>query len=109
VARDGNDLAGLRLPDIVVPVGTYTGFNLYKSPFPAGEMCDRDGSFLAFARTDVDRASGDNRKSLAARYGDRTRYAAQVAAAARQLVHDRLLLPEDAERTITEAKAIQPF
>jgi hypothetical protein len=24
-------------------------------------------------------------------------------------VHDRLLLPEDAERTITEAKAIQPF
>jgi hypothetical protein len=109
VDRDGNDVAGLRLPDIVVPVGTYTGFNLYKSPFPACEMCDRDGSFLAFARTDVDRASGDNRKSLAARYGDRTRYAAQVAAAARQLVHDRLLLPEDAERTITEAKAIQPF
>ena len=74
-----------------------------------GEMCDRDGSFLAFARTDVDRASGDKRKSLAARYGDRARYAILVAAAARQLVHDRLLLPEDAERYITEAKARQPF
>jgi hypothetical protein len=109
VDRDGNELAGLRLPDIVVPLGTYTGFNLYKSPFPVGEMCDRDGSFLAFARTDADRARGDNRKSLAARYGDRMRYEVLVAAAARQLVHDRLLLPEDAERYIAEAKAIQLF
>jgi hypothetical protein len=72
-------------------------------------MCDRDGSFLAFAHTDAERMSGDNRKSLAARYGDRVRYAALVAAAARQLVHDRLLLPEDAERAIAEAKALQPF
>lgn len=109
VDRDGNDLAGLRLPDIVVPVGTYTGFNLYKSPFPTGEMCDRDGSFLAFAHTNAERMSGDNRKSLAARYGDRVHFAALVATAARQLVHDRLLLPEDAERYITEAKALQPF
>ena len=88
---------------------TYTGFNLYKSPFPAGEMCDRDGSYLPFARTDAERVSGDNRKSLTARYGDHVRYAVLVAAAARQLVHDRLLLPEDAERYMTEAKAIQPF
>jgi hypothetical protein len=109
VDRDGNDLGGLRLPDIAVPLGTYTGFNLYKSPFPAGEMCDRDGSFLAFARADADRASGDNRKSLATRYGDRARYAALVASAARQLVHDRLLLPEDADRYIKQAKAGQPF
>jgi len=109
VDHDGNDLGGLRLPDIAVPLGTYTGFNLYKSPFPAGEMCDRDGSFLAFAPVRAELVSGDTRKPLAVRYGDRARYAALVAAAARQLVHDRLLLPDDADHYIKEAKAIQPF
>ena len=34
-----------------VPVATYTGWNLYKTPFPEGELCDRDGSYFAFAKT----------------------------------------------------------
>ena len=58
---DGNELAGLKLPDIAVPRGTHTGWNLYKAPYPAGELADRDGSFLAFARHA--RAAGADRRS----------------------------------------------
>ena len=47
---DDNDRAGLRLPDVAVPLGTHTGFNVYKAPAIAGEMCDRDGSYLPFGR-----------------------------------------------------------
>jgi hypothetical protein len=100
VDSDGNDRAGLKLPDIAVPLGTYTGFNLYKPPYPAGEMCDRDGSFLPFASTDAQRASGDPRPSLAARYASRAHYVALVREAAQRLVAERLLLPEDADRYV---------
>jgi len=109
VDRDGNDLGGLKLPDMAAPLGTYTGFNLYKAPHPEGEMCDRDGSFLAFARGDADRAAGDPRASLAARYGSRERYVALVEASAGRLVRDRLLLAEDAERYVARAKAMPGF
>ncbi len=105
VDADGNDRGGLRLPDIVAPLGTHTGFNLYKAPFPTGELCDRDGSFLAFARSAADRSPGDPRKPLLDRYGTRDRYAALVTAAAQRLVADRLLLAEDAARYVAEAKA----
>jgi hypothetical protein len=104
VDADGNDRAGLRLPDIAVPLGTYTGFNLYAVPKLEGEMCDRDGSSLAFARTGVDRAAGDRRRSLVARYGSVDRYGALVRAEADRLVRARLLLPEDADRYAARAK-----
>ena len=48
VDADGNEVAGIRLPDIAVPLATYTGWNEYKPPYPAGEIADRDGSYLAF-------------------------------------------------------------
>ena len=34
VDADGNEIAGIRLPDIAVPRGTFTGWNLYKAPLP---------------------------------------------------------------------------
>ena len=105
VDADGNDRAGLHLPDIAVPVGTYTGFNLYKAPYPEGEMCDRDGSFLPFARSDAEKVAGDPRRSLVERYGTREQYVAQVAAEASRLVRERLLLPEDADHYVAEAKS----
>lgn len=107
VDADGNDRAGLRLPDIAAPMGTHTGFNIYKAPAIAGEMCDRDGSFLPFAKVAADKTGGDPRKSLAERYGSPARYAAAVEAAARTLVADRLLLKEDADRYVAEAKALR--
>jgi hypothetical protein len=94
VDADGNERAGIRLPDIAVPKGTFLGWNLYKAPYPDGELADRDGAFLAFAATEADRGS-DPRPSLAARYPG-TAHADAVRAVTQALLMDRLLLPEDA-------------
>ncbi len=106
VDADGNEIAGIRLPDIAAPIATYTGWNLYQTPFPEGELCDRDGSYMAFARTKSERiAAGDPRLSLEERYGNHANYVAQVRAAVAPLVQARLLLPEDAARFIAMANA----
>jgi hypothetical protein len=95
VDADGNERAGVRLPAVAVPAGTYTGWNLYAAPGLEGELCDREGSFLPFAATEAERA-GDPRPSLAARYpGPEARQAALRAAVA-ALVADRFLLARDA-------------
>jgi hypothetical protein len=94
VDSDGNEIAGVRLPDIAVPTGMFAGWNLYRAPWPAGELADRDGTYLAFAATEAERL-GDPRPSLEARYPSGTR-AAQVRVVTEALLRDRLLLEEDA-------------
>ena len=97
VDADGNEVAGIRLPDIAVPLATYTGWNVYRAE--PSELCDRDGSYIPFARTKAEReAADDPRPSLEERYGNRAAYVAQVKAVAGALVADRLLLPADARR-----------
>ncbi|HEX7928051.1 MAG TPA: alpha/beta hydrolase domain-containing protein, partial [bacterium] len=87
-------------------VATYTGWNIYKAPFPAPDLCDRDGSYLSFAATKAQRsASNDPRLSLEERYGSADAYVAKLTQAAQALVRDRLLLQEDADRYIAQAKA----
>jgi len=91
-----------------VPLGTYTGWNVYRAQ-PC-ELCDRDGSFIPFARTKAEReAAGDPRPSLEERYGSLENYVAQVETAATALVTDRLLLPADAEAYIRAAKECDRF
>ncbi len=108
VDADGNELAGIRLPDIVAPLATYTGWNVYKAQL--GELCDRDGSYIRFAKTKAEReASGDPRPSVAERYGTRAAYVAKVKAAADDLVRERLLLPDDAARYVKAAEASDQF
>ncbi len=96
VDADGNERSGIRLPDIAVPRGTFTGWNLYQEPYPSGELADRDGTFLAFAPTEAERGR-DPRTSLADRYPGNAHEDA-VRAVAEVLLKDRLLLQEDAER-----------
>jgi alpha/beta hydrolase family protein len=104
VDADGNETAGILLPDIAVPLGTYTGWNLYKAPFPEGELCDRFGTYVPFAATRAERdAKGDRRPSLEERYGDHAGYARRVGEAVRKLVAERLLLPEDGDLYIVRA------
>jgi hypothetical protein len=109
VDADGNEVAGIRLPDIAVPLATYSGWNLYRAPFPEGEVCDRDGSYFPFAKTKAERmASGDPRLSIEERYKGRTDYASLVRHASDTLVKERLLLKEDAEAYVRQAEvAIQ--
>jgi len=105
---DGNETPGIRLPDIAVPLATHTGWNLYKSPFPDGELCDRDGSYSPFAVTRAEReARKDPRPSLEERYGSHAGYVRKVEEAARALVAERLLLQEDADRLVERAKSVE--
>ncbi len=108
VDADGNEVAGLRLPHLAVPLGTYTGTNVYRD-FPS-ELCDRDGSFIPFARTRADRErTGDPRLSLEERYGTQEAYVAKVREAADALAAARLILPEDAARYVAAAAASDRF
>lgn len=106
VGPDGNELAGLKLPDIAVPRGTHTGWNLYKAPYPAGELADRDGMFLAFAATREERlVTGDTRPSLAELYPTPNDHAAALTECATRLCDDGLLLEADAAAYIARAQA----
>jgi hypothetical protein len=96
VDADGNEVAGIRLPDIAVPLATYTGWNEYKPPYPRGEIADRDGSYLAFPPA-----------KIAMRYKNRGDYVAKVQAVVDKLSADRLLLAEDADRYLEKARAEQ--
>jgi alpha/beta hydrolase family protein len=110
VNESGNETSGILLPDIAAPVATYTGWNLYAADFAEGELCDRFGSYLPFARTKADRSTnGDPRPSLEERYGDQASYVTKITAAANALVKERLLLPEDAQRYIDAARAAKLF
>lgn len=105
VDADGNEVAGVRLPDIAVPFATYTGWNEYKPPYPRGEIADRDGSCLPFPADKASReGSGDLRPSITERYKSGADYLAKVQAVVDQLLADRLILPEDAALYIERAR-----
>ena len=105
VDADGNDLAGIRLPAVSVPIGTYTGWNLRPRGLAEGELAGLLGSFIPFAKTKAERRkSGDPRLSIEERYKDRNDYVERISRAARQLIEQRYLLAEDAERMIAEAR-----
>jgi hypothetical protein len=40
---DGNDIAGIRLPEVAVPLATYTGWNLRALPAGGDDGCDHFG------------------------------------------------------------------
>ena len=108
VNEDGNETSGILPPDIAVPLATYTGWNLYKTPFPEGELCDRDGSYAPFASTRAARESrADPRLSLEERYGSHAGYLRRFQEAVQRLVADRLLLAEDAERYMARARSAE--
>jgi hypothetical protein len=108
VDGDGNEVAGIRLPPIAVPLATHTGWNVYKAQ--PGELCDRDGSYIPFAKTKAEReAAADPRPSIEERYGSRAAYVAKVKAAAAALTAERLLLPADAAAYVAAAETSDRF
>jgi hypothetical protein len=105
VDEDGNDIAGVRLPDITIPRGTHTGWNLRWRGFGEGEL-RLLGSYFPFAATKKDRlASGDPRLSLEERYPTNEHYLRAIAQAAEALQKKRLLLAEDVDRIVRAAAA----
>jgi hypothetical protein len=106
VDDDGNELAGVRLPEVAVPLATRTGWNLRTADWGADGMLTRwMGSLFAFPATPRERAErGDPRRSILERYATRQAYLDRVRAAVRELEADRLLLPADADSMIREAE-----
>jgi hypothetical protein len=97
VDADGNELDGVRLPEITVPLATYTGWNLRDPSIGAPDQrVSFEASYLPFPKTAAERQkSGDPRKSIAERYTDREDYLTQYTKALDVLVEQRWILPED--------------
>ncbi len=97
VDADGNDIAGIRMPDVSVPLGTCTGWLFRPASMGAPhELLPLRGAWIPFAVTREERErTGDPRPSLAERYPSKEAYLARVADALRQLVNRGFLLAED--------------
>jgi hypothetical protein len=108
VDADGNETAGLTLPDITIPTGTAMGWSVRsEAGGGTGELCYLDGAFIPFAKTKAEReAKNDPRPSLAERYRDNTDYAERVKAAAAALERDGYLLPQDVKLLVDRAAAL---
>jgi hypothetical protein len=102
IDASGNDLGTLNLPDVAVPLATYTGWNLRKKEVGAeGQLASLLGSYIPFARTKAERdKTGDPRPSIEELYGSFENYQKRYAKACERLVQGRYLLAEDAKRLI---------
>ena len=106
VDANGNELGGIRAPDVAVPVATHAGFNpRHPESGGGGQILEYLGSTVPLARTAADRAgAADPRPSLAERYASRESYLAEVRAAAAALAEDRLVLRGDIELCVALAR-----
>jgi hypothetical protein len=88
VDADGNDLGGLKTPQVAVPLAMHTGWNLRAPGIGSGEeMFSMTGSYFAFSPEEVKK-----------RYGDQGRYLEQVRKVARKLAAEGYLLERDLRR-----------
>jgi len=94
---DGNDIAGIRLPELTVPLATYTGWGL-RSGIWANDGCEASGQYIPFAATKAARiASGDPRPSVEERYPSYPEYRHKVINAVDELVRRRFLICDDTQ------------
>lgn len=110
VDQDGNELSGIPLPFITVPLSTHTGWNLRHPDIGgAGQVLSTGGasggtlrgSTIPFLATRAEReAAGDPRLSIQERYDSRTHYLSLVKRATEELVHQGYLLEEDLETMV---------
>ncbi|HEY7298580.1 MAG TPA: alpha/beta hydrolase domain-containing protein [Xanthobacteraceae bacterium] len=106
VDADGNDIAGIRLPFLQAPLGTFTGWGRLKTEYGGSDpdICGQLGQFIPFANSKAERlAAGDPRPSIEERYPTRRDYVESVKKAAASLVRERFLLVEDYDRIVEAA------
>jgi hypothetical protein len=105
VNNDGNELAGVKMPEISVPLATYTGWNLFNAEAgPTSLLSSMQGSYIPLPRTRADRErTKDPRMSIEERYESRDRYLALVSAAAQDLVKQRYMLEDDVDDIVKRA------
>jgi len=105
VDADGNDLGGIRMPDLSVPLGTCTGWVF--RPAALGnphELLPLQGAWIPLAVTRQQRQqSGDPRPAIEERYASKEAYLARVAEALQPLVDQGYLLPDSIEQISKQA------
>ena len=105
VDADGNETGGLMMPEVAVPLATYTGWNLFRPEAgPTNALSSMQGAYIPFPRTRDDRQrTGDLRRSIRERYRTRAEYLGLVTDAALALVADGYLLARDLSPILTQA------
>ena len=105
VDEDGNEVGGVRLPDVRVPLATHTGWTRrHKDIGGEGHFIPLLGAAIPFPRTAADRAaSGDPRPGVEERYRSRDEYFARIRHAVRDLIAEGLLLEEDTDLLLAQA------
>ena len=105
VDEDGNEIAGVKLPEIAVPLAAHTGWSL-RHPDIGGDTQPLmfAGGTIPFAPDEKTRQSlGDPRPSISERYASREEYLSRVHAAAEELVRQRYLLEQDISVCLDQA------
>ena len=113
VDADGNEVAGIRLPLVSVPLATHLGWNRRHADIGGeGQTLSTGGASggtlrgasIPFAATRGEREeTGDPRLSIEERYASRQDFLERIENAARQLVADGYLLAEDVESLVAQA------
>ena len=97
VGADGNELAGIHLPELQVPIATYTGWNLRD---PATGFADYRASFvgslIAWPKAEIE-----------ARYRSADEYLGRFTAATLALVKERFLAADDVVKILN--RGIEEF
>ena len=107
VDADGNELSGVKMPEVAVPLATYTGWNLFNAESgPANVLSSMQGSYIPLARTRAERErTKDPRASVDERYQNKEQYLSLVSAKARELAHQGYLLEQDIAAVVRRADA----
>jgi len=102
---DGNDLGGIRVPDVAVPLGTGTGWVFRPAEFGSPhEFYLLRGAWVPFAKTKAEReAAHDPRLSLEERHISKDSYLAEVKAAVQKLIEQRFLTDSDLDPQLKQA------
>jgi hypothetical protein len=105
VDADGNDLGGIRMPDLAAPLGTAAGWVFRPPSMGSPEtLVMLRGAWTPFAVTKAQREkTGDPRLSLEERYASKDEFMTKVSAAIQQLIERRLLLESDREPQMKQA------
>jgi len=103
--KDGIETAGIRLPDISVPLATYSGWNFRNAALGgADQLYPLLGSYIPFPSTAARRENAkDPRASIAERYASRQAYLDRFQKEGAKLVSERYLLPDDLQILVKRA------
>jgi len=103
VDTDGNDIAGVRLPDVAVPLASFIGWNQRSLDY-SNTLSRNAGNVWPFAITQAERIkNGDTRRSILERYPTKTEYLSGLAKSLLNLKNQRFLLAEDIPILLQEA------